>query len=372
MPANPLPRRPPSPPGSGPGGPDAPPPAPLPVQALASRQVEPPGVRRNKWIKRGIGGGLALLVLAPIAYFIAIYDPPCEYPPPRPRPAYEVPFQEAKNLIREGKWAEAQARLLQARQLAPDEPVLDDYLKAVERELPNEQHLTAAREALTEGRLAKAKAELDAIRQDTAMYEQVAALRRKLLDAADEKAGQAQLLLDSQQWHQALLLAQEVLAVAPEQRVALKIQEQARPLIVELRPPAPTPVTARFMQGDLPDALKLARACAPQSRPCKAELKALTEFSRLYNKQEKLGTQGLVRLFALDKELIGAQSPSPLAAKLRVDLRNKAKDLYLHAYATKDVQPRQSLQKFRQVMELLLPDDELYLKARNWASALQP
>jgi tetratricopeptide (TPR) repeat protein len=336
------------------------------------REPEPLGARIVKWSVRLFAGGLGLWMLLFVGHCIVISDPPEAFAPEPPRPAYEVHFQEGKNLIREGKWAEAKSRLLQAQELAPDMAMLADYLAAVEREIPNQERLKTAQASLSEGNLSQAKAQLDAVSPDTQQFEQLAKLKRELGDTVDSRLREAQALLNGQQREQALFIAEGLLAVFPEHPEALRIREQARP--AQPAPPPPpewSPAIARFMAGDLDGAVTLALVCMPRKTTCKAELKALTLFSSLHKKGKNMSTPELIRLFALDKQLAGIRTPSPRAEEFRGEARMRAKDLYLLGYVLKDSNPEEALQKLRTVLALTFPDDELHLKARTWLEKLE-
>jgi tetratricopeptide (TPR) repeat protein len=371
MATNPLPRRPPSPPGSPSGGPEASPSEPVPPEQGSALGKSRPAGRRGKWIAAGVlAGGLGLGGLL-LAVSLGQSKPgPLDYPspPPSKHTVNAQRFLEAKQLIRDGKWVEARERFLELQQQAPDLPSIPDYLAHIEKELPNHQHLVAAQEALKAGQLARVNTELDAVSPDTSQYEQVTRLRRELRDVADQRARDARTLLDKGQLQEARLMAQEVLALFPQNDEARLVVHGNDEL---LPPPGPERPTDRFIKGDLPGAVKLARACAPSSPACKTELEALNEFSTLYKKGEKLGTEGLVRLVAVDRELTGTASRSRLTQELITELRQKAKDLFLLCYTLKDTNPEQAERKFHTVMSLTLPEDELHQKAKGWLEKLQ-
>lgn len=334
-------------------------------------------------------------------------------------------FQEAKNHIREGKWTEAKARLLDLQAVAADYPGLPDYLQQVEKELPNQEYLQAAQDALAEKKLAVAKAELDKISADTTMFELVNNLRRALKDTIDERAKEARTLLDNKQLDEAKAITDDVLSIYPDQRDAKLINEEAVRLITERdKPKAPPPppvsappweqVSARFVDGDLSGAVALANACV--SRPkCREMLKDMTEFGGLYKKLEDLDAKGLARLLTLDREISGSRGPSKMARtagtraanifyksasaarvagqwsraveysrrtlqadpghagakSILTELRQKAKDLYLQAYALKDSNPEDAAPKFREVIAMTSPDDETHQKAKTWLDKIQ-
>jgi hypothetical protein len=53
------------------------------------------------------------------------------------------------------------------------------------------------------------------------------------------------------------------------------------------------------------------------------------------------------------------------------ELRQKAKDLYLQAYAQKDSNPEDGIPKVREVIAMTPSDDETHQKAQNWLDKIQ-
>ena len=58
------------------------------------------------------------------------------------------------------------------------------------------------------------------------------------------------------------------------------------------------------------------------------------------------------------------------ALNIVTEMRAKAKDLYLQAYALKDSSPEDAVPKFREVMLMTPADDETHQKAKGWAEKL--
>jgi hypothetical protein len=140
--------------------------------------------------------GVTVLLVAVAGVYGTWLRPPPLLPPGIPSSPHmrkaSAHFQEAKDLVREGKWTEARARLLELQAMAPEFTPLEDYLAFVERELPNQEHLRAAQAALEQRDLATARAELDKVRKDTVLFEKVQHLRRLLNTTAASPAGEAQ------------------------------------------------------------------------------------------------------------------------------------------------------------------------------------
>ena len=152
-------------------------------------------------------------------------------------------FQEAKNLIRDGKWADAKARLLELQEVEPGYVQLPDYLARVEKEIPNQEALDAAKAALDKDKLGPAAASLAKVAKDTQLFETVRQLKTSLKDKADKRVRDALTLLEQKQLDEAKAITDDVLAADPEHRDAKVINEQAARAIAirDAPPPPPTP-----------------------------------------------------------------------------------------------------------------------------------
>jgi tetratricopeptide (TPR) repeat protein len=335
-------------------------------------------------------------------------------------------FQEAKNLVREGKWAQAKAKLEELNALASDYPGVADYLKAAEKEIPNQGHLAAAQEAMGKGELASAKASLEKVSSDTQLYEQMKTARKALVDAADRRTKEAKQLLDTRQLEnvqRAKAITDDVLATYPEHRDGKLVNDDAARLVADMTRPEPTRVAAtpkpwepavdRFRDGDMTGAVAILNTCTGKAPACGKLMTQVTEFSGLYKKLEDLDAKGLSRLLQLDKDITdgrgskmarnagtraatiyyksaaGAKASGQWsramefarralqadpthagASNIVNDLKGKAKDLYLQAYSIKDSSPEDALPKFRDVVSMTPPDDELHGKAQGWVEKL--
>ncbi|WP_095959638.1 FHA domain-containing protein [Corallococcus macrosporus] len=332
-------------------------------------------------------------------------------------------FQDAKNLVREGKWVEAKAKLEELQAEAPQYPGVADYLGHAAREIPVQEKLMAAQDALAKKELGKAGTLLAATGESQFLYEQVNAAKRALSEAADTRTLEARKLLDENQLDMAKAITDDVLMAFPEHRDAKLINEQAAQAIIVRDTPRPVvqgpapkpwePAVDRFRDGDMSGAVAILNACMARTQQCKKVLGQVTEFGNLYKRLEDLDAKGLSKLMALDRNITGGR-PSKMArnagtraatifyksaagakaagqwsramdysrkalqadpghagaSNIISELRAKAKDVYLQAYSLKDGSPDEALPKFRDVVAMTPPDDEYHGKAKSWVEKL--
>jgi len=416
------------------GAPGRPPPRPervRPSRGTPAKQVDPEAARRKKLVVVGVlgvlvlsGAGLvALKMKQDAATRVVVAERQRQLELEREHGAV---LQEAKKLVREYKWVEAKELLVGLQQKAPGIVEVKDYLERADKEIPNMEHLAAAEAALKERKLAATKGSLDQVSEDTQAYEWVKKLRNEMSETAGLQAREARKLLDGKQLDPAKAITDDVLAAFPEHRDAKIINEEAVRLIkirdtpVQPAPPPPPKdpwetAVARFVDGDISGAVALANACMTKSNKCKGGLKDMTEFGNLYKKLEDLDAKGLARLLALDKDITGNRGPSKMAknagtraanifyksasgaraagqwaraveyarrtlqadpghagaSNIVNDLKSKAKEIYLQAYALKDSNPEDAIPKFKEVMAMTPPDDETHQKAKNRLADLQ-
>lgn len=417
--------------GAAPGRPPPRPERVRPSRGTPVRQVDPDSARKKKLAVIGVvgvlvlsGAGLVVLKMKQDAA-IRVVDAKRELQLALEREHAAI-LQEAKKLVRENKWVEAKEILLDLQQKAPGMDQVKDYLERAEKEIPNMEHLAAAEAAIQERKLAVTKASLEKVSSDTQAYERVNKIRKEMSDTADLQAREARKLLDGKQLDPAKAITDDVLATFPEHRDAKIINDEAVRLIkVRNTPLPPTPppppkdpwetAVARFVDGDISGAVALANACMTKSNKCKGGLKDMTEFGNLYKKLEDLDAKGLARLLSLDKDITGNRGPSKMAKNagtraanifyksasgaraagqwaravdfarrtlqadadhvgaknIITELRAKAKELYLQAYALKDSNPEDAIPKFKEVMAMTPSDDETHQKAKNRLADLQ-
>lgn len=338
-------------------------------------------------------------------------------------------FQEGKNLVRLGKWDEAKTRFEQIREAAPEYPGVADYLTRAEVEIPNQQALNAAEEALNADKVHEAFVALGKVSADTQQFQRLrdlrSALDAKVIKRVEDAAGVASgagRMTDKQQgiaeFQKVVAIADDILAAYPDNRDASVLKDQAEARIRELSyvappPPKVTPkpwedATKMFMDGDLTGAITYATNCAPKAKACANKLAAMKQFQDLYKKLEDLDARGLSRLLDLNKKITDgrgsklAQNAGTRAANiffktassakaagqygralenaqkaLQADpghtgalqivneLRTKAKDVYLLGYSLKDTSPDEAMQKFKDVMLMAPAGSEWHDKAKR-------
>jgi tetratricopeptide (TPR) repeat protein len=419
--------------GSRPGVPARPPPRPEGGRVRTSRTAaaappSPEEQRKKLRIKLAAAGVVVLLFAGlgvvrmkvsgeqELAYQSALADK-------ARRDALGALFQDAKNLVREGKWAEAQAKLEELQAQAPEYPGVTDYLGHAEREIPIQRSLTDARAALAKNELGKAAAALAKTGKTQFLDDQVRTAKRDLATAASKRTLEARKMLDAGQLNEAKAVTDDVLAAVPDDRDAKLINEQAaqaiaqrdapRPVVAAAAPKPWEPAIDRYRDGDVSGAVAILNACSGKAPPCKKLLGQMTEFNNLYKRLEDLDAKNLTKLLALDKDItdnrpskmarnagtraatifykgataakaagqwgrameyarraLQADSNHAGATNIIAEMKTKAKDLYLSAYSIKDASPDEALPKFKDVVAMTPADDEYHQKARTWVEKL--
>ncbi|WP_164018389.1 FHA domain-containing protein [Pyxidicoccus trucidator] len=339
------------------------------------------------------------------------------------RDALSALFQESKNLVREGKWIEAQAKLEELQAQAPEYPGVTDYLGHAEREIPIQRSLADARAALAKNELGKASAALAKTGRTQFLDDHVRTAKRDLVTAAQKRTLEARKALDGNQLNEAKAITDDVLLAFPEDRDAKLINEQAAQAILVRDAPKPVyqaaapkpwePAVDRFRDGDVSGASAILNACSGKTPQCKKLLGQMTEFSNLYKRLEDLDGKLLTKLLALDKDItdgrpskmarnagtraatiyyksataakaagqwgramefarraLQADSGHAGATNIISEMKTKAKDLYLSAYSIKDSAPDEALPKFKDVVAMTPAEDEYHQKAQTWVEKL--
>ena len=333
-------------------------------------------------------------------------------------------FQEGKNLVIQGKWSEAKTRFELVKRQVPEFPAVQDYLDSAEREIPNQKHLQEAAEALEKLQLGSAHRALSLVLPETQMFSQLQNLQQQLEAKVIRRVAEARQQYDQKNFAEVQKITDDVLAASPQNRDATTLNEQARQSLSvrsnRVREPGSTgpkptePSIARFRGGDLSGSLALADACASDgNNSCSRIASLIREFASLYKRVEDLDAKNLSRLLSLDSQISGGQ-PSKMAriagtraatmfyktaaaakasgqwaraseyarkalqaqpentgaAAIVADMKLKAKETYYYAYGQRSTNPEEALAKFKEVMQMTLPDDDFYQKSLNWVDKL--
>lgn len=338
--------------------------------------------------------------------------------------------QEGKNLVREGKWVEAKAKFEEVLQINPDfgNGTIQQYIDRANKEIPAQQALDAADDAIKQSKLGVAVKEIAKVPLDTQQYERRDELVKLIDTKMEQKVKDAQVLLgstgDRVKMVQLKEMAEDLLAVKPEHREGLEFKSTAdnaidridHPTVCQFGTcggkccPAPTPWTAvqeRFKNGDQSGAFAMAQQCAGRAAQCKMLQEQIKDFMEKFRKLENLSPQELRALLQLDRKIGGG--PSSLSKQIGVritanylrkassckakgewscaaenakivlegepgnveaheilrEAKGKAKDLYMKGYSLKGQDPDEAARIFKQVVDMTAPDDEYHQKAAN-------
>jgi pSer/pThr/pTyr-binding forkhead associated (FHA) protein len=335
----------------------------------------------------------------------------------------ELAFQRGKSLIRAGNWLAAKAELEQVERVDPDFSNLSEYKRRTETEIPNQQYLAEAEEALGKDDLGRASQALARVSADSLQYERLGALQVALNEKAGSKLRQAQAELEAEDFARTADLAKEVLRVFPADSdaryfdavasQALKKERRARPVKASTPPGPVVRALERFTAGDFAAAIALADSCARTVTQCAALAKRTREFHELNQRVDSLDVDHLRRLIALDREITGGRGSSWCEkAKLRLsgmllrqasaaqsaqewgkagslakeavridptnasasaileEAKGKARDIYLSGYGLRETESDAAVAKFKEVLQLTSPSDENYQRAKFWLEKL--
>lgn len=376
---------------------------------------------------------LVLLLLAGVAaaaYWKSIQKPP---PPPVVDPGIEIAknlgalFQDGKNLVRQGKWAEAAVKFNEVIAQNPDfaEGAVKNYLRAAEKEIPNQQHFDAAAAALDRGELGNASRALAQVAADTQQLPRRDGLQLKLGEAFKAKMVEATGLASSHEpakMKKLKALAEDMLVVRPEDRDALELKATADRF---LRPRDNTPVELpkddpglavqrQFAGGDAAGALAKAAECAPTAESCRGLEGKMSELNGLLKRIETLQPAELETALRLDRAISGGRSSpqsKPIATRIGTTFfkkasaartvgdwpqamvnalkvvdadsahaggqaivnegRERARELYLRCYQLRQTEPEQATPLCNEVIQMLPAGDSQREKAEKVIQALR-
>lgn len=222
---------------------------------------------------------------------------------------------------------------------------------------------------------------------------------------------------DASKYEEAVAITEDLLEAWPDDRDARTLNEDARVKLRECTKSAAPPRavvpklwedgTRMYIEGDLPGALASFNACASGNSTCKQRAQLAGEFAALYKKLDDLDANGLTKLLTLDKKIGDGRTSkmgrfagtkaaniyykSATAAKttgtwgrasdyaekaldadpnhvgaraLLEEMKQKAKDLYLQAYANMHTDPDDSAAKFKDVVSMTASTDPYHQKAK--------
>jgi hypothetical protein len=332
-------------------------------------------------------------------------------------------FADAKKLIRQGKWAAAKEKLEAVREEDEDyeSRQVDNYLKVVDEELPNEARFGEAADAIAKGELARASAALAQVKTNTQM-KALDDAKESLAKRIESRRTEARTLLEPPasvtKWESLLALSEDLLGALPKDREAAEWKQQAEQAIAKSKKgggkivAAETPwleARQRFKNGDVSGALSLAQGCSKKHAECRALQAGIDVLEAKSKNLESLSDGDLLTLFKLDKELAGGVSSDtskPLRTRLATRFALKASsakttgnwakaieyarqaleaepghpaaqailnegkqvssDLYFRAYQLRDTDQPEALKLFKEVAAMTPPDDENHVKAQGY------
>jgi hypothetical protein len=336
-----------------------------------------------------------------------------------------IMFNEAKTLVRQGKWAEAKAKLEAVREEDSDyEPrQIENYLKVATQELPNEARFATAAAAIAKGELGRAAAALAQVKtntQEKALTDAKAALAARI----EERRTEARTLLSSSKWDSLLALSEDLLVALPGDREASEWKQQADQAIARgKRGPVKVVSTEtpwveaqqRFKSGDVTGALSLAESCGKKYPQCRTLEDGLRLLEAKSKNLESVNDNELVKLFELDIKCAGGGGWSELSKPLRTRLSSRfsikasnakstgnwakaveyarqaleampgeaaaqaivtegrqiSGDLYVRAYQLRDTDPSEAVKLFKEVIAMTPSDDQNHVKAKGFVERLE-
>jgi hypothetical protein len=366
----------------------------------------------------GVGGAVAWKKLNPP-------PPPPSAPDPSVVRAKElgVMFQEGKNLVRAGKWAEAKAKF---QTVFDEQPELGDgavktYLAACEKEIPNQKRFDEAMASLQKGEVGPAQRALNAVTADTQQLQRRDEVQAKQAEVFKLRAVEARDLATSPgdlvKMKRLKAVTDDMLVARPDDRDALELKAVAeRALhhkdgpVVELPKDDPgLAVQKRYALGDMTGAATAAAECTAAAASCGSLASKLEELSGLLKRLEALQGNELDRALRLDREIAGSRSGSPQgkqiitrigavyypkasAARGRGDWqaamefalkvvdadaghagagaivaegKEKARDLYLRCYTQRAASPEEAVPLCNEAIKMLPPGDDTRTKAEK-------
>ena len=328
-------------------------------------------------------------------------------------------FSEAKTLIRQGKWAAAKEKLEAVREEDDDYETrqIDNYLKVVADELPNEARFATAVDAIEKGELGRASAALAQVKTTT-QERALTDAKQALADRIATRRAEARTFASAQKWEALLALSDDLLVALPGDRDGAEWKQQAEQAIARGKRGVTRVVTAetpwleaqqRFKGGDVSGALSLAKGCAKKYAQCRAFESGLDVLETKSKNLESLSEGDLWTLFKLDKELAGgtssdaskplrtrvasqffmkashakttgnwakavefgrqalsAEPTHPGAQAIVTEAKQISGDLYLRAYQLRDTDQPEALKLFKEVVAMTPADDQNHVRSQGY------
>lgn len=259
-------------------------------------------------------------------------------------------FAQVKQLVKEGKWAEAKPLIDEVARVVPDDKTVVEYKKTIDREELAGRLLVQAQAQLAVDEFDQAALLLNKIPQDSLQYDTVRDLKEKLAGKRVENLlEQARQFKEAKEYDQAAQAVDDVLQSSPENEIALALREEIARLKKEQearskrparRVKKPKPVKQvrsralldgtslqAYLKGDVAGAI----AQAPSSGLSRDALAKLRKFGKLYERGVQLArnpgqaqrAEGfLLQSLKLDQQLAGGRG------KLKGDLAKLLAKVY--------------------------------------------
>lgn len=329
-------------------------------------------------------------------------------------------FAEGKRLVRQGRWREAAERFRRAGRISPGLVGLEAYRVRAAVEEPNEEWLRSSEEALARGDFAASVRSLRRVTADSQMRARAAQLEGQLRAEVDRTLERARALRDQGERSEAGFLVRRLLEAFPDHpgaREAARMLEEAsaaRPAPVSLSPPPWKKAMERFQTGDLGGARDELARCRDRWEPCRALVADLETFDSLQSRVDELGPRRLGELFEAERRLSGGErtrlsgpararwvetwfkraqtlrqagqwgraiqaarrvleidSVHPGAAGIVREGEERARELFLSAYAMKEIDLPAALERLGKVAESIPAEHELHQKANRLLERLR-
>jgi pSer/pThr/pTyr-binding forkhead associated (FHA) protein/tetratricopeptide (TPR) repeat protein len=191
--------------------------------------------RRKKLIIYGGGGVLGFLLLM---LLVKAVSGPAEPPPPSPeelrrqeqlrmQQEFDEHMQEARRLVKEKNWKQAQLSIQLALKLDPQNRFALDYRDFVAREVGAQTALQTARSFIEQKAWDQAIAALNQVGRESEGHEEAVGLKKNIeLEIKSDLVAQGKALMEEKNYNQALLKFDEVLRRDPDYEEAATLKRE--------------------------------------------------------------------------------------------------------------------------------------------------